>query len=423
MEVEHDLQTLLLFACNLVGCSAACLSLHCSERALCHPLLTFLPPHLSYVASRDDPSLLLFHDELMLARFDLTLLYGQISYLDSLPGSDYLSAALVPLEGPSGSLGLLLLVDSHAQTFLAGERLLVSQLSSLFAQKLEQVLSDFCLASISPQISLTTAQEQGTFFSMMSHELRVPLTAIKGYACLLQAYGSPLPLSQELPSPSASSAPLEREGFSSAPPLPALLQRQYLQGIIEQVDHLEVLLGDLLDVSRLQSGRLSLRQQRVDVPQLCQQALLLMQSRVDQQQPGLYRFSCHCSSLPLLARADSARFQQVLINLLENAVKYSPSGGSIDLFASRQLPEEDDVSPLICVTVCDRGIGIPLQQQASLFRPFSRSAQSASLNVSGSGLGLYISRLLVEAMGGTILLQSNEGSGTRVTFFLPACGE
>jgi signal transduction histidine kinase len=406
MGIEKDLQTLLQFACNLLVCNAAYLFFCCSERALRHPLLAFLPSHLAYFASCDDPSLL--YDEAMLARCDMALTCGQITYLDSLPGSSYLSVALVPLERPSGLLGLLLLVDPHAQAFLAGERLLVSQFSPLFAQKLEQVLSDFCLAPPSPQVLLTTAHEPATFFSMMSHELRVPLTAIKGYAGLLQAYGPSL------------SKPEEAGEASLSTPLPVALQQQYLQGILEQVDHLEVLLGDLLDVSRLQSGRLSLRLHRVDIPALCQQVLLLIQNRVEQQQPGRYTFSCHCSPLPLLALADAARLQQVLVNLLENAVKYSPLGGAIDLFASLQPSSVADVSPLICVTVRDRGIGIPLHQQAYLFRPFSRAAQSASQQVDGSGLGLYISRLLIEAMGGTILLQSGEGSGTQVTFFLPS---
>jgi signal transduction histidine kinase len=406
MEIEKDLQALLQFACNLLTCSAAGLFLRGSEHAVRHPLLAFLPSHLACFASCDDS--FLFCDESMLARFEMALTDGQITYLDALPGSQYLSIALVPLNHPSGLLGLLILVDPRAQAFLTGERLLLSQFSPLFAQKLEQLLSDFCLASPPSQVLLTTAHEPATFFSMISHELRVPLTAIKGYAGLLQAYG-----------PSASSSE-NASPASVATPLPAALQQQYLQRILEQIDHLEVLLSDLLDVSRLQSGRLSLHPHRIDIAPLCQQMMLLIQNRVEQQQPDLYTFSCRCSS-PLIALADAARLQQVLVNLLENAVKYSPAGGTIDLVASLQPPSADNAVPLICVTVRDHGVGIPLHQQAHLFRPFSRAA--TPLHVDGSGLGLYISRLLIEAMGGTILLQSSEGSGTQVTFFLPACVE
>jgi signal transduction histidine kinase len=407
MRLERGLQTLLLPACSLFDCSYACLFLSCSDVMLRHPLLAFLPSDLSLSLSGNDPALVrsLFENEYLLTRMDLAMLQNQVTCLDiSLMSFSY-SIALAPLERPSGLLGLLILVDTRSQAFLAGEQRVLSQFSTCFAVQVENVLSEACTSSISPPLSTAPFQDQSTFISMMSHELRTPLTAIKGYAALLQAYGSSSARSElSLPSP------------SSVSPLSPALQQQYVQGIIGQVHHFEILLADLLDTARLHAGLLFFRRLPVDVMQLCQQATALMQQRIEQQR-SVHHLSCHFAPLPLVALADPTRLQQVLMNLLENAVKYSPDGGPIDLFAYKQRSSATTAA-MICVTIRDHGIGIPLARQAMLFRPFSR-VSSDSLHIDGSGLGLYISRLLVEAMGGTILLQSSEELGTRVTFFLP----
>src|SRR5256714_15225333 len=107
-------------------------------------------------------------------------------------------------------------------------------------------------------------------------------------------------------------------------------QREYLDIILEQTNHLEVLISDLLDVSRIHAGRLSLRCIQVNVALLCQRVVQVVQQKVGQQYPGRYTFRCNLpSDLPLIW-ADCDRVQQVLTNLLENAVKYSPNGGPIE---------------------------------------------------------------------------------------------
>jgi signal transduction histidine kinase len=186
---------------------------------------------------------------------------------------------------------------------------------------------------------------------------------------------------------------------------------------MEQVDHLEVLIADLLDVSRLQTGRLSLHCGETDVPQLCQRVVSSMQERVDRQSPGHYCFHCTIEPNLPLAWADPDRLRQILVNLLENAVKYSPDGGAIELFAYSLA---DSPSCMIGITICDRGIGIPHSQQDALFRPFTRLQHPASEQIAGTGLGLYIARCLVEAMNGHIVLHSQQGEGTQVTFTVPA---
>ncbi len=413
MRIEKGLQTLLQLVCNLLGSGSACLLLTRSDPFFRHPLLAFLPADLSLFAHDPSLDLAFLQDERLLALMDLALARGDLSCYDFLPDSIYSSIALAPLAVSSGQLGLLLLADTRPQAFLSGEQLLLSQFSPFVARQVEYLLSDLCLSSTSSYVSFSSEQELGTFLSLMNHEIRLPLTAIKGYVALLQTYGSASAFSDD----ASLSSP------ASPPPLSLALQHQYLQVVLDQVNHLELLLGDLLDISRLHYGRLAFRQLPVDVRQLCQHVISFMQHQMAQQQPGRYRFSCHCAPVPLIALADPARLQQVLLNLLENAVKYSPAGGPVELFVSKQNSSSPTGSAMICVTVRDRGIGIPLSQQPLLFRPFSRGTQSSSLNLPGSGLGLYISRLLIEAMGGTITLQSSEGLGARLTFFLPAMTE
>jgi signal transduction histidine kinase len=261
------------------------------------------------------------------------------------------------------------------------------------------------------------------FISMVSHELRTPLTAIKGYVVLLQAYG--------VTDATVESDPGEGE-------MTPARQREYLDIIMEQTSHLEVLISDLLDVSRIHAGRLSLRRSQVDMAALCPRVVQLINTLLYQQYPERYIIECRLApDLPLVF-ADSDRVQQVLTNLLENAVKYSPDGGPIEVIVAPRPPLADlyggITSPelistqkqaagpgqeMVYVTVRDQGIGISPDQQSQLFKPFSRLEHPLTSGVPGAGLGLYITYKLVEAMGGSVTLTSRMGIGTSVTFTLP----
>ncbi len=266
-------------------------------------------------------------------------------------------------------------------------------------------------------VIIAAGQEPGDeFISIISHELRIPLASIKGYAGLLQAYGT-----------------VE----NAVPEMTAARQQSYLSTIMEQADHLEVLIDDLLNMSHIHAGRLALRFTHVDVSQLCQQVVELAQQRVSQQQPGRYVIRCLLDEGLPLALADPDRVRQVLTNLLENAIKYSPEGGTIEVLAHSahislpasyhssaefELREEAALpqgAPMLHVTVRDQGIGIAHEQLTLLFKPFSRLEQAGADQIPGAGLGLYIARKLVEAMNGSITLYSSAGEGTSVTFTLP----
>jgi signal transduction histidine kinase len=379
------------------------LFLGCPEAKLRHPLLNHFSALHSWIGGY------LLYDEALSALYDIVIQTGCIWGMDHVAFSSSNgtvgSIIVAPLECSSGVLGLLLFIDASPTAFLHGECLLIEQSLPTITRQTEQVLHDACFASAADKIALTL-REQNEFISLVSHELRAPLTVIKGYAGLLHAYG----ISDE------------QEDSSSAQEMTLARQQQYLATIMEYSDHLEVLISDLLDMSRIQAGHFVLRHTWVNIAQLCQRVVQMMQDRVQRQQPGCYSFRCCITSQLPLAWADPDRVQQVLTNLLENAVKYSPTGGLIEI----QVRACSKIPSIISVSVRDQGIGIPLQKQPALFQPFTRLVPSQTggfvpeYPVHSVGLGLYISRKLIEAMHGQIMLHSKEGRGTSVTFTLPA---
>lgn len=302
------------------------------------------------------------------------------------------SIAIMPLARPAGLLGFLVCIDTQPNRFLHGEYSLLEQIVPTVAYELEDVLATTAVTSVSrdkrePQAQ-ATPQEQQTLVSLVGHDLRMPLTAIKGYAGLLQAYG-----------PTHTDMTPE-------------LQQHYLDVIMEQTQHMEVLVNDLLDVSRIQTGQRALHCTWVNIVFLCQRVIRVVQDRCEQQQPGKYTFTCRFDTSSELVWADPDRVRQVLMNLVENAVKYSPDGGLIEVRVRNH-------AALSSITVRDWGLGIPQAQRATLFHAFRRSEQLEQRGIAGLGLGLYIARTLVEAMNGSITLHSDNEKGTSVSFTLP----
>ena len=301
------------------------------------------------------------------------------------------SIVLMPLARPAGLLGFLICVDTQPNRFLQGERSLLEQVVPTLAREVESILATAVTTSVQEKRELQTRAalpQQQTLVSLVGHDLRMPLTAIKGYAGLLQAYGP-------------THADMTPE-----------LQRHYLDVIMEQTQHMEVLVNDLLDVSRIQSGQLALHCTWVNIVFLCQRVIRVVQDRCEQQQPGKYMLRCRCDTTSELVWADPDRVRQVLMNLVENAVKYSPDGGLIEIRVRNS-------ASLSSITVRDWGLGIPQPQQGSLFHAFQRGERLEQRAIAGLGLGLYIARTLVEAMNGSIALRSNKGNGTSISFTLP----
>ncbi len=221
------------------------------------------------------------------------------------------------------------------------------------------------------------------FIGVAAHELRNPLTVLKGFAEMLV--------------------------FQTARGKGAKLadwQREALAEIDEATARLDKLTEDLLDVTRLQAGRLVLSRKPTDL-------VALTRHMVTQRQMTTrhHAFSLDTEHTSLVVDIDRGRIEQVLSNLLSNAIKYSPQGGPIELTI------REEVEPHVAfLSVRDRGIGIPLQQQARIFGRFVRAENARATEITGTGLGLYLSRELVERHGGSLWFESTEGVGS--TFFM-----
>jgi signal transduction histidine kinase len=226
-------------------------------------------------------------------------------------------------------------------------------------------------------------QMQIDFVANVSHELRTPLTAIKGLIETL------------------------RDGAVDD----AGVRDRFLETVEGETDRLIRLVNDLLVLSRADSEALNLRREALDLGLVCRE---VADRIMPQAMAREVKIRVEASSEPLLAAADPDRIDQVLVNLLDNAIKYSQPGGEVTLVAS------DAPGSRIMVQVRDRGIGIPVTELPRIGERFYRSDKARSRALGGSGLGLAIAEALVEAHGGSLWLESKEGEGTVVRFTLPA---
>lgn len=222
------------------------------------------------------------------------------------------------------------------------------------------------------------------FVARMSHELRTPLNAILGFSQILQ---------------------LDRQQ-----PL-AGRQREWLQHIMQAGGHLLALIDDLLDVSRLESGSLKIEHSDVDACEVAREAVREM--RV-QAAAASVTLSLDLPEAPLpCIRGDRTRLKQVLLNLMSNAIKYNRPGGQVSVRA-------EVAGPVLGLIVQDTGLGMNPHQIAQLFQPFNRLGREQSA-IEGTGIGLVITRSLIELMGGQLSVQSQEGLGSAFRIDLPLC--
>jgi PAS domain S-box-containing protein len=219
------------------------------------------------------------------------------------------------------------------------------------------------------------------FLSRMSHELRTPLNAVLGFAQLLE--------------------------LTPAPPL-AEAHRRPVQLIRQAGEHLLTMISDLLDLTRIESGHLSLQIERVALAPLADECVALMQV-----QAAAARVSVQCVLAGSVAvHADRTRLKQVLLNLLSNGVKYNRAGGTVTLRA-----RSDGASAVI--EVADSGVGIAAEHLGRVFEPFQRGAHGHSA-IEGTGIGLAVCKSLVELMGGTIGVHSAPDQGALFSVRIPA---
>jgi PAS domain S-box-containing protein len=224
------------------------------------------------------------------------------------------------------------------------------------------------------------SRAKSEFLSGMSHELRTPLTAILGFAQLM-----------------------ELEGIG-----PEHLES--VEHIVRAGGHLLQLIDEVLDVARIEEGRVSLSIEPVDLGEVVREALDLVRPRAAS---GNIRLSAEAPQLDRYAVADRQRLKQVLMNLLSNAVKYNREGGTVTV-SCQPIPEDR-----LRVAVTDSGSGIPPEMMERLFLPFERLGAERT-SVEGTGIGLSISKRLVELMGGEIGAESELGRGSTFWVHLDA---
>jgi len=227
---------------------------------------------------------------------------------------------------------------------------------------------------------LEAEQMKGDFVATVSHELRTPLTPLNGFLMSLE---------QGLVEDSAEA------------------RHEYYSIMLRQAERLERLINDLLDVSRIDSGRVALEPVSMDLREA-----LLEQIREAEQQPSPHPVEFSRPDEPVLVQADPFRVGQIVSNLLSNAFKYSSPDSSIDVSVEVLGGEA-------LVTIRNEGEGIRPQDQELVFQRFFRADSGLTRRTGGVGLGLYITKRLVEAMGGSIALDSEPGRGCTFSFRLP----
>jgi signal transduction histidine kinase len=257
----------------------------------------------------------------------------------------------------------------------------------------------------------------------MSHELRSPLTAIKGYAATL----------------------LRHEGRISRAE-----RREFLLAINEASDHLEVIINRLLEVSQLETGAITIDRTPVNLAFLAREAILTAEERLlkrqNEQELNPYQGRHFTFILQLedeqgqqtsaepVIQADRMRLREVLDNLLENAINYSLTGGAIEIVIRPVIPQpqsegsaqEEDATaqialqqPMMEIAVRDRGMGIPAEQLKAIFARFHRVDTRLTREINGPGLGLAICKHIIELHNGIIWAESEPDKGSTFRIWLP----
>jgi two-component system, NtrC family, sensor kinase len=226
------------------------------------------------------------------------------------------------------------------------------------------------------------SQHKSEFLANMSHELRTPLNAIIGFSEVL-AEGMFGEINDK--------------------------QAEYLRDILESGRHLLSLINDILDLSKIEAGRMELEPSDFDLPAAIDNALTLVRERAGRRGITLGRaIDEHVGTI----RGDERKVKQVLLNLLSNALKFTPEGGRIDVRAAV-------TDGMVEVSVADTGVGIAPEDQEAVFEEF-RQVGTAAKKVEGTGLGLALSRKFIELHGGRIWVKSELGQGSTFTFTIPA---
>jgi two-component system cell cycle sensor histidine kinase PleC len=265
------------------------------------------------------------------------------------------------------------------------------QLQSAVA-KLEENAAE--LAELAAKYQAETVRAEGAnqakseFLANMSHELRTPLNAINGFSEMMS-----------------------EEMFG---PIGDRRYKEYAKDILSSGRHLLSLINDILDMSKIEAGKMSLHPEPMQPGEVIDDAVRLIRNRAETA--GLSLMVVVAEDAPVVD-ADYRAVKQILLNLLSNALKFTPRGGRITLTVDRLRPE--DGFDGIRMAVTDTGVGIAEADLARLAKPFEQVESQHSKTTQGTGLGLALTKSLVEMHGGALEMKSKPGQGTTVSFTLP----
>jgi len=283
------------------------------------------------------------------------------------------SPAVIDAETSSGRL---------ATTATVGAFTVLATLSgALLVQSRRQRRSQAALVAARNEAD-AASRAKTEFLANMSHEIRTPMTAILGYVDLLADHGDAIP-----------GAPSREEAVDT---------------IRRNARHLLAIINDILDLSKIEAGHMSVDRQRVRTADLAQDVMRLMDDRA--RQKGIALRLAFDGEVPDAISTDPTRLRQVLINLLGNAVKFTEQG-AVTLTVRRRAGEDR----VLDFEVSDTGIGMSAEQLSRIYHPFMQADTSTTRRFGGTGLGLAITRRCVDILGGTISVRSAPGSGTAFT--------
>lgn len=279
------------------------------------------------------------------------------------------------LRNANRALSAALEQRHHTQQQL---RQLLAHLDDKVRQRTEQLTGAL-------QQAESASRAKSEFIASTSHELRTPLNAILGLSEILLD-GTHGPISPE--------------------------QAESVRGIEESGRHLLSLINDILDLAKIEAGKFELDRAEVDLDEVCEASLRLVRPGAEKKR---LRLSCirHAAQAALVA--DPRRLKQILVNLLGNAVKFTPDGGSVSLEVTASEAQAE-----ILFTITDSGIGIAQDQLGRLFVPFQQLDGSFQRRHAGTGLGLVLVRRMAALHGGRVLVESEPGVGSRFTVALPS---
>ena len=290
----------------------------------------------------------------------------------------YTSAALIPVRSSGIVVGVITVAARDDVGFTEAQIEQLTTVAQLVGLGVSHVASDQALREDAER-SQGLERMKGEFLNIAAHELRGPLGIINGYVSMLL------------------------EGTLSEPD-----QRKALQRVAEKSDEMGHLITDMLETARMEAMGVQLTLAEFDLVDAVEEAMRAMEPLLGSN----HRFTTRGRHDALPVLADRARIATMLLNLIDNAIKYSPDGGDIEIAWSRRAGTGH-------VSVTDHGVGISREQRSMLFTRFGRLVTPETSHIRGTGLGLYLAREIARLHGGDIVVASDGARGTTFTVSLP----